>query len=204
MSYTDDFIKRVSVGAMQTQNDYGIPASVTIAQAALESSWGASTLTKKAKNYFGIRADKNYLKKGLPSFAIDTAEYIGGKKITDKKAPFRKYESYTDSLTDHANFLLNNSRYDKLFDYDTPEQWAKGLQKAGYSTSPTYADTLIKLIKKYDLKQYDTKAASQDNIYTGAKRVARRNKVLFFSAGILTLASLSYYGYNRYQKKKKS
>jgi len=152
------FFKTYAPFAESTQVKYGIPASITLAQAALESSWGKSGLTTKANNFFGI--------KDFPNDNWHAENYVAYTKEFKKGSyyslpqPFRKYTTPQGSFNDHANFLLVNQRYGKLFTLPPTDTtaWAKGLKSAGYATDPIYAEKLIGMIDKYNLKQYDQAA----------------------------------------------
>ncbi len=130
--------------AIKEMKRTGIPASITLAQGILESGDGNSRLATKANNHFGIKCHD-----------------WTGKKIRhddDKKREcFRKYESVYESYRDHSDFLTSKSRYASLFDLDPTDykKWAKGLKKAGYATSPTYAKALITIIEENQLYLYD-------------------------------------------------
>lgn len=136
-----------------------IPPSIKLAQAALESGWGESGLSSNANNYFGIKSA------GWDgaTYNASTHEFYGGSNSpTTIQADFRRYGSVYESFNDHTNFLHKYSRYDKLFNLNPLDYkgWANGLQSAGYATSPTYASKLINLVEKYNLQQYDLKAAN--------------------------------------------
>jgi len=191
------FIETVSPMAMKTFIDYGVPASITIAQAILESRWGDSKLTKKAKNYFGIRANKGYTGN---TFNIDTGEYVNGNYIIDKAAAFRSYQDSQQSFTDHAEFLLNNKRYNHLFDNENPNDWATGLQKAGYSTSPDYASTLKTIIRQNGLTAFDSKAKELENVGTVVGKHYRRNRTLFIVGGSFVLLAAGVLTYKHYKR----
>lgn len=196
MSERKKFIEKIAPFAMRSQIDYGIPASITIAQAILESGNGKSKLSTAANNFFGIKADPFYLKKNLPFFAIDTLEYNKENKVyTEKKAKFRKYKDLEGSFKDHAEFLQKNKRYKDLFNSIDPYLWAEGLQKSGYSTSPKYASTLKNIIIKENLKQYDLKAAQSDKLQV-YKRAFKRN---YITIGLILFGGFLIY---RYAKKK--
>ena len=96
------FINLVKDGAIDGHRNYGILASVTIAQAILESGWGNSTLSVKAKNLFGIKAFDDW--NGAYT-TMDTAEYYNGMRQT-VTAKFRAYDSFNDSIEDHTKLLL--------------------------------------------------------------------------------------------------
>lgn len=139
-----DYIDRYKDIAIEEMDKYGIPASIKLAQALLESGNGNSTLAREANNHFGIKC---------------TSEWSGGKtyKEDDRKNDcFRVYQRAEDSFRDHSRFLLR-SRYAALFELDKDDYkgWARGLKSAGYATNPRYADLLISLIERYDLHQYD-------------------------------------------------
>ncbi len=151
--------------AVEEMNKTGIPASITLAQGMLESNWGRSELARKAKNHFGIKADKSWSGKTMK---WEDDEYHKGKLI---KSKFRKYKSADQSFIDHSEFLANKKRYEFLFNYDVTDYvaWAKGLVKAGYATDPKYASKLIKIIEKYGLYEYDLK-------YIPAEIASAKNK----------------------------
>ena len=126
----------------------GIPASFTLAQAALESGWGAKA---PGCNLFGIKADKSW--KGAVTL-VPTHEVLKGVRvaITDK---FRCYATYDEALTDRAKFFRDNPRYAKCFKETTGEGWARAVALAGYATDPKYADSLIAVMKGRNMAQYD-------------------------------------------------
>ena len=63
------------------------------------------------------------------------------------------------SFIDHGIFLTTNAGYRKALDAYTKskdaDEYARGLQEAGYATDPDYAKTLISLMKKHDLTQFN-------------------------------------------------
>lgn len=125
-------------------NQYGIPASIKLAQALLESGSGNSFLAREANNHFGIKCGGIW----------------NGRSITRPDDHindcFRVYDSPEQSFRDHSQFLLRK-RYEKLFFLDKNDYkgWAKGLKEAGYATNPRYPELLIDLIERYQLYQYD-------------------------------------------------
>lgn len=144
------FIKLIKDKAIEMQSTYKILASITIAQAILESGWGTSELFQKANNSFGI---KWYSGCGYDKYLITTKEVINGKEVT-VQAYFKKYSNLGESIKDHTNLLLN-SRYKNLIGDSNYKTVANNLYIDGYSTSPQYATQLIKLIEQYKLTQYD-------------------------------------------------
>lgn len=136
--------------AVREMKQYGIPASITLAQGILESGYGQSKLARKANNHFGIKCGSDW--KGASI-----------KKDDDRKNEcFRKYKKAEDSYRDHSLFLYERARYDFLFEYKITDykKWARGLKKAGYATDPSYPKRLINLIEKYELYKYDQEGGS--------------------------------------------
>lgn len=128
--------------ALDQEREFGIPASITLAQGILESAAGKSGLTQKSNNHFGIKKGTNW--NGPLCYAWDD---------DPQKSPFRVYPSAAESYRDHSLFLKNNDRYRSLFSISIYDYrgWANGLQRAGYATSPTYAKALIGYIDAYKL-----------------------------------------------------
>ncbi|MEW6573239.1 MAG: glucosaminidase domain-containing protein [Bacillota bacterium] len=146
--------------ALIDEDTSGVPAAITVAQAIQESNAGSSIPTDKnngtySYNMFGIKADKRWLNKGGAYVVSNTWEHINGQDIrVDVK--FRAYGSYLESVSDHSQFLRDNSTYSSLFSMKKDENylsnWARGLQNAGYATDPNYANQLIRHINAYGLK----------------------------------------------------
>lgn len=140
------YIDKYKDMAMEQQQKYKIPASITLAQGLLESGAGRSRLATEANNHFGIKTPGGW-----------TGPYI----LVDDDRPkerFRKYRSVRDSYEDHSLFLLK-PRYKRLFTYRITDYkaWAYGLKACGYATSPVYAKSLIRIIETYSLHQFDTR-----------------------------------------------
>ena len=152
MAHTDEFINKYGSVAVRDSIVSGVPASITLAQAILESGWGNSTLTTEANNFFGIKAH------GWDgaTYNIATQEYGSGGYYTIQ-SDFRAYSSPYESFSDHSKFLKDNSRYHSLFTLNPKDyrSWANGLQQAGYATAPDYASKLINLIETYNLDRFD-------------------------------------------------
>lgn len=144
-----DFIAELVDGAKACKD---IPASFTIAQAALESGWGESELYQKAKNIFGIKVYPGW---GGAIFKLQTREYIYGHPIM-VPADWCLYDSYAECIADHARFLKDEPRYAGCFahQYSGPE-FAIEVQRAGYSTDPDYAQKIASIIHGFNLAQYD-------------------------------------------------
>ena len=130
----------------------GIPASITMAQAIIESNGGASYLARESNNHFGIKCKSYWTGNAL--YHPDDDRDEKGNLIP---SCFRKYDSVFASYADHSDFLMNTPHYQPLFVYDKTdyELWAKGLQLCGYASDPAYADKLIRTIRLYNLHELD-------------------------------------------------
>lgn len=148
----EEYIAKYKDIAISEMHRTGIPASITLAQGYLESSYGNSQLATKANNHFGIKCHDGWT--GDTFYIIDDDKDENGKLI---KSCFRVYKNAEDSYYDHSEFLTGRSRYAKLFDLRSTdyEGWAKGLKKCGYATNPKYADLLINIVERYELYNYD-------------------------------------------------
>jgi flagellar rod assembly protein/muramidase FlgJ len=146
-----EFILRLTNVAVESQRNSGVPASITIAQAALESAWGESGLAKAGNNLFGIKADSRWRGETL---TLKTREFIKGQWLV-VPAKWRKYSSWQASIDDHAAFLKANPRYQPCFLCQSTDAFARALLKAGYATDPSYADKLIGLIAQHRLSALD-------------------------------------------------
>jgi flagellum-specific peptidoglycan hydrolase FlgJ/LysM repeat protein len=148
-----DFIMAVAPGARESQRRTGVPASVTLAQAILESDWGRSKLTREANNLFGIKAQSGPGSAGV--YEINTWEVYGGQNAT-VLAGFRAYTTLADSIVDHGRWFHDNSRYwGALAVKEDPRAFAYAINAAGYATDPAYAPKLIGLMDKFNLYAYD-------------------------------------------------
>jgi len=137
--------------AVQQQMDYGIPASITMAQALLESAAGQSELAVNARNHFGIKCNNDWMG-GVYYYDDDRAQEC-----------FRKYADAADSFRDHSLFL-QRPRYTTCFEIaiEDYEGWAYRLKECGYATDKMYAPKLIKLIEEYRLDTLATGAEASE------------------------------------------
>lgn len=147
-----DYIARWKNVAIQHQKEYGIPASITLAQGLLESAAGQSELAVKANNHFGIKC---------------TSEWLGDVYRYDddrRKECFRMYNDAEESFRDHAKFL-QKPRYERLFTLKVSNYkgWAQGLKDCGYATDPAYPQKLIRIIEDYELDKLSAKTVPSKN-----------------------------------------
>ena len=143
----EEYIHRWRATAVDNMEVYGIPASITMAQAILESGFGNGYLARVANNHFCIKCKKSWTGRTI-THADDRPDDC-----------FRVYDSVEDSFADHANFLCSGERYEFLFAYDITDykSWAKGLKRAGYATAEDYAERLIGVVERYNLSLLDKK-----------------------------------------------
>jgi flagellum-specific peptidoglycan hydrolase FlgJ len=157
-----DYIETFKEIAKENMLKSGIPASITLGQAILESGAGTGPLSAQANNHFGIKCHKEW---NGPSI-----------KYTDDAADecFRKYSDPNESFRDHSYFLTSRSRYSDLFKLDKGDykKWAKGLKSAGYATDPKYADKLVSLIERYDLQRFDAEVLGENSARNSKSQMA--------------------------------
>lgn len=139
------YLEKYAEMAVEEMHRSGVPASITLAQGMLESSYGRSELAVKANNHFGIQCHDDW--KGKRYEHMDAGEL----------RQFRKYKSVLDSYADHSDFLSSRKRYSSLFELELTDYkgWAYGLKQAGYAEDPEYAAKLIRVIEMYGLYKYD-------------------------------------------------
>lgn len=150
------YIDRYKEVAQKNMRDHGVPASIALAQAILESGAGTGDLSRQANNHFGIKCHKDW---NGPSVKHDDDE---------AQECFRKYNTVLDSYYDYAAFLKGRRWYDPLFKLEKNDYkgWARGLKKAGYATDPGYPTKLIGLIERYQLQQYDAEVLGTEYVPT--------------------------------------
>ncbi|MCC3374749.1 glycoside hydrolase family 73 protein [Cohnella sp. REN36] len=171
------FIAKIAPAAQADQARTGIPASLTIAQAALESAWGTSGLTRQANNLFGIKGAGP-----AGSVTMSTTEYVNGQFV-QMPATFRAYRSWNDSIADHS-VLLQTKRYAAVLRADGRKA-ARAVATAGYATDPRYADKLIQLMDEYHLYAYDQTGVGEPTV-PAPYRIAEADAekiIRFLSAG---------------------
>ncbi len=141
------YIKRFAPVAVAEMRKFGIPASITLAQALLESNAGESRLAQKANNHFGIKCFSRKCKKGHCVNQTDDSH----------KDFFVAFPNVWGSFREHSHMLSGNKRYKPLFNLPPTDYraWATGLQEAGYATDEQYAEKLCAIIQNLKLYRYD-------------------------------------------------
>lgn len=154
--------------AISEMNTYGIPASITLAQAILESGSGKGRLAAQANNHFGIKCHG----------------WEGDKIYHDddrSQECFRKYKDAVYSFRDHSEFLAGRKRYSNLFKLKKSDYkgWAKELRRAGYATDKRYPQKLIGLIERYELYQYDAIQIEQEVVSVPDEHIVVKGDTLY-------------------------
>src|SRR5215468_1123793 len=146
------FINEIAPWAMASQRRYGVPASVTIAQAIDESGWGQSVLATNDHNLFGIKGAGP-----AGSDVAPTTEYQSGQ-LVGQTSPFRVYHNIAESVDDHGKLLATSPYYRQVMaDRGDPNAFAAALTGI-YATDPQYGAKLIGLMQRYNLYRYDMTA----------------------------------------------
>ncbi len=144
----NEFVDRLIPGAVRAMRETGVPASVSIAMAVLESGWGQRPLARDYNNAFGLRGSGPL---GSVFFAPDGE----GPPRPGEEAEFRRYADIGDSVVDHARMLASSAEYRPVMSVrDQPERFARAL--AGrYSPLPHYGETLVRIMRQFDLYRFD-------------------------------------------------
>jgi hypothetical protein len=189
---TLDYIEQYKAIAMKEMKRTGVPASITLAQAIVESNSGESNLAKNHNNHFGIKCKSDWT--GAKAYQDDDA----------KQECFRAYDAAELSFKDHSNFLKNRPNYVALFLLDPVDDtaWAYGLKKAGYATASDYPKKLLKIIDDYELAQYnfpelaneidEEEEASTKVLADTIKVIETEVKILNKPAGITQVSETNY------------
>lgn len=148
------FLNTIIPMAIRNMQDTKVLASLTIAQAILESGWGLSGLTKVSNNLFGIKGNYNGSYVDYP-----TKEWVNGAYV-DVVAQFKKYPSWQESIDDHGNLFTRLARYSNLIGETDYKEVCRKVKEDGYATSPTYTESLINLIEQYKLYAHDVSTVS--------------------------------------------
>jgi hypothetical protein len=157
-----EYIQKYQLLAISEMNRSGVPASIKMAQACLESRDGNSEMARNSNNHFGIKCKSGW--DGPVSYYDDD----------ERNECFRKYKSVEDSYIDHTNFLLSNTRYNLLFQLSSADYagWARGLKKAGYATDPSYDKKVIEIIELFQLWKLDHEMTIEEKAQLEKERIS--------------------------------
>lgn len=153
-----EFIKKYLPYALEVQEKFGVPASVTLAQAIEESGWGKST---PGNNFFGVKTTKGW--KGKITTTGTTEEVNGVRSPT--VAAFRAYDSAYDSFMDYGKIVSGKLYQPKTSQAKNSFEFAKAVADTGYATNSDYYKNISSHMKKYNLTQYDTMFSDKDNAW---------------------------------------
>ena len=155
------FLRNIIPAAQNVARGKDIYTSVMIAQAALESGWGTSALSKAPNhNLFGVKGSYNG-----QSVNMQTLEDSGGQNYYSIQANFRKYPSYQESLEDYADKIVNGISGAPLFYSGAWKSKTNSYQDATayltgrYATDTAYGSKLNRIIEQFGLTKYDTETA---------------------------------------------
>ena len=140
------FIDTYASLAIAEMHGSGIPASITLAQAILESGWGRGSVAEGGNNYFCIKCNNGW-----------EGETYEAKDDEPGLSCFRKYQNVFESFSDHSHFLTESPRYRPLFELEKSDfrGWANGLKECGYATDRAYGSRLIDIIEEHGLWLFD-------------------------------------------------
>lgn len=157
----NDFISKMKPFALQLEKEYKIPYKFIIAQTALETGWGKSTLVNDAYNFGGIKAVKgqDYVTRYTNEEVKNPENYPTRNKAKDKKLAndntliylpqnFAKYPNVLEGLKSYAKVLML-PRYKKAFEHTDAIKFASQIAKGGYATSSSYLNSITKIINTY-------------------------------------------------------
>lgn len=166
-----DFVEKYKSDVLFSVKGTGLFPSVKMAQMIIESAdeygnAGEGIAAKKAKNFFGIKADKNWQGAKI-SFNTPKDIATGGAAVSF----FRAYQTPLDSINDHTNFLQQNSGYKKVFLAKTPFEQVKEIKAAGYAGNPNYVADIMSVIKANDLTKLDGLADEKKNARLAANDI---------------------------------
>lgn len=171
------YINKYKDLAIEQMHRHGIPASITLAQGILESRAGLSDLATKGNNHFGIKCH---------GWAGRTVYHDDD----ESQECFRAYNSARESYEDHSMFLVRSARYKQLFQLKPTDYkgWAYGLKACGYATNPRYAYSLIELIERYNLHDFDTGKRHSSGYTQQTANNAQEHRIYIYNKNLYVVA----------------
>ena len=125
-------------------------ASISLAQWAVESGWGAHM--SGVNNPFGIKATAAQRASGQARLVL-THEWIGHRYVAEQQW-FANYASLEAAFDAHAE-LLTSPHYQRCIEATSPAAYAQALHDCGYATAPNYAAALMAVINSNGLERFD-------------------------------------------------
>ncbi len=143
-----DFMQQHWADALRAQQLTGVPASFILGQAALESGWGSREIRasdgQPSHNLFGIKAGAGWQGRTVAVATTEFADGVPQKTVQN----FRAYDNYAAAFEDWALTIGRNQRYSAaVIPGAGAGGFALGMQRAGYSTDPTYGEKLARIIR---------------------------------------------------------
>lgn len=150
-----EFLRMATEAAKAASEISGLPAGITVAQAALESAWGQSRLSREAFNYFGIKAHGKHA-------AIEMTTTEVWNSVEEKiVAKFARYESMADCFADRDRLILSSAVYcSARAGAADPERFVGELGKH-WATDPNYAEKVLAIYRANALDQLKTRSRSK-------------------------------------------
>jgi flagellum-specific peptidoglycan hydrolase FlgJ len=147
-----DFLAAATRAALASSRTSRFPPGITVAQAALESNWGQSRLSRDAHNYFGIKAHGTHARVACP-----TLEHLNGRDLR-VSAEFGRYDSMEECFADRDRLIDTAPCYaGARACCGDPEAFARALA-AHWATDPHYADKLLRLYRDSHLNNLDSRS----------------------------------------------
>jgi len=159
----EQFIEYVGSLAKTDMANTGILASVTIAQAILESAWGQSELSLKANNLFGMKStlSGNTWQSAWTGeiYAKWSNEEVNGQMVP-YYSDFRAYATVAESIADHSAYLCGAKkgsvyRYEGLIGETDYTKAIQLIKDGGYATDSAYVSKVVNIIETYKLYEFD-------------------------------------------------
>jgi flagellar protein FlgJ len=136
----ESFTRDVWPHAERVANRLNVPTEAIVAQAALETGWGAHVPQRgdgsSSFNLFGIKAGQNWSGSRVTKTTLEFADGLPKPEV----ASFRAYDDVAATFDDYSELLLSNPRYATVRGHDGDvAAFAAALQASGYATDPAYA-----------------------------------------------------------------
>lgn len=140
-----EFLQQAIAAAKTAAATSGFPAGITVAQAALESAWGQSQLSREAENYFGIKAYGDHDKVAMPTCEVEH----GVREATT--AEFAKFASMTECFAARDRLIATSAYYaEARACRGNAEAFAEALAKH-WATDPEYAGKILSIYRRFGL-----------------------------------------------------
>ena len=193
------FLNKIIPAAQQATEGKDVYTSVMIAQAALESAWGQSTLASEPNhNLFGVKGNYNG-----QSVNMYTLEDAGAQKYYGIYDNFRKYPSYKESMDDYVDKIINGIKGAPMFYSGAWKSRTNSYQDATryltgrYATDTAYYAKLNRIIEQYDLTKYDNGVVTKTNNSIVASNVSTQSGATAANGYYTVKAGDTLYGISR-------